>query len=1518
MIAVAASVCIAVMTACGGGWGDHPEVVRGPASQTVIAGQTATFSVTADGTAPLSYQWSENGVALKGANGASYTTPATTGTDNGAVFSVTVTNAVGGASSASAMLTVELPPAIVTPPANQVVTAGQMTTFTVGATGTGPLAYQWYRNGVAIPGATGASYSTMTSGNDNGAIFTAVVTNMAGTVTTYTATLTVNVPPTITLQPVSDTVDAGRTATYRAAATGTAPITYQWYRSGVAIPGATGSAYTTAATVSGDSGASFTVVAANVAGTVSSAAAGLTVNVGPTFTLQPQSQTITAGQTATLSAAVTGTGPITYQWYLNGAAIGGATANFYTTPALAGTNSGSAYTVTATNVAGSTTSVAAVLTVNVVPTIAVQPVAQTVTVGQPAVFSVAATGTGPLTYQWYRSGGVIAGATQSSYTTAATSSEDSGATFSVIVSNAAGSVTSVVAGLTVNTPPSITIQPTAATVTLGQPATFFTAATGTAPLNYQWYDGGVAIAGATSRYYTTAATVSGSNGSAYTVVVTNAAGSVTSAVATLSVNSPPVITLQPNSQTATAGQTASFTVAATGTAPLSYQWFRNGAAISGATASAYTTPATVSGDSGALFTVTVTNAAGTVTSVAATLTVNSPPTITMQPMSETVTVPQTASFSVIVTGTAPLGYQWYKNGAAIGGATASSYTTPATATSSSVPVYTVTVTNGVGSVTSVAADLTVNNSPLANNTLVCGSVTPPFGATITVVPNFSGGTGVIGTNGYGSSNVTTSALSGSSYTSTAITTATTFTLTVTGSGGAATVNSCTATPTPVTITPITPAAQTMAPGSQTFGATAVGGATNTLTWTATGGSFSGNVWTAPSAPGSYTITATSVDDPAVHVTTTATVTVPVITAQPISKNACSGYSPSLSIGANYATGYQWSFNGGVVGGDASTLTLSDVTTSSNGSYSCMVSNAAGSVTSNTVTLKVVNPTTLTITTQPTSLSVYATQTATFSVAASGTGTLKYQWYQGAVGSGAAINGATSSTYTTPALAVGSSGTSYYVTVTDPDCTSTTVTSTAATVTVSGADTAVPPTIIVQPSGVTTPVAGSPTFSVSATGGGTISYQWYRVPYSSTELTNPTAGSEISGATATTYVVPAAYATQSNDGDAYFVVVTNAYGTAVSSRAVLAVGAGIVLQINAEPQTDYVAVDTLASFTTSATCTGCIPAYQWYWYAPGATTASPLTDQTVSSGVLSGATISGSLTSSLTLENVPASASGALLYVVVTSTSDGTTQISGTNPLTSTTAGLFVGTLNTVGASTPGSGLCDSNTVNWVLNGNNPGTAAGDVPYQNTTACTMQLTNDQGGEHSAVYWPTLISTAKFSVSFTVALTATNGTPADGFTMVLADPSQGATTASLGATGQGLGADGIPGFVLGFDTYQNGDKQADPGCGSCDPVPVPYMAVGQGASSLWENPWTFVNGELDTQNSTDYTPSQFANATHSYVVTVVNSIMTVTMDGNELFTGTVTLPPNAYLGFTASTGGAMESVTFSNLTATISAP
>jgi len=173
----------------------------------------------------------------------------------------------------------------------------------------------------------------------------------------------------------------------------------------------------------------------------------------------------------------------------------------------------------------------------------------------------------------------------------------------------------------------------------------------------------------------------------------------------------PTISVQPVNQSVAAGQTATFSVTAAGTAPLSYQWQKGNTAITGATSASYTTTATTTADSGSQFSVIVNNAAGNVTSNAATLTVTATsvaPSITQQPSSVTVTAGQTATFSVTSIGTDPLSYQWLQGTTTITGATLASYTTPVTTTANNGTQYKVVVSNSAGNATSNPAALTVN------------------------------------------------------------------------------------------------------------------------------------------------------------------------------------------------------------------------------------------------------------------------------------------------------------------------------------------------------------------------------------------------------------------------------------------------------------------------------------------------------------------------------------------------------------------------------------------------------------------------------------------------------------------------------------------------------------------------------------------------------------------------------------------------------------------------------------------
>ena len=488
--------------------------------------------------------------------------------------------------------------------------------------------------------------------------------------------------------------------------------------------------------------------------------------------------------------------------------------------------------------------------------ITAQPASQSVTAGQSATFSVAATGTGTLTYQWKMGTTAIGGATAASYTTPATTSSESGTQFTVVVTDSTGNLTSNPATLTVTASavaPSITSQPANKTVTAGQTATFSVTATGTAPLTYQWKKSGAAISGATSASYTTPATTASDNNAQFTVIVTNSVSNATSNPATLTVDVPPSITTQPANRTINAGQTATFTVAATGTGTLSYQWKKNGATISGATSASYTTPATVASDSGASFTVTVTASSVSVTSNPATLTVNAPPapptppSITTQPASKTVLAGQTATFSVSATGTSPMTFQWSKGATAIGGATSASYTTPATTNADNGAQFSVTISNGAGKITSAAATLTVT----AAATLLNASQTTLNFSNVNIGSNSV--LPVTFTNG-GNSNVTISSvtISGAGYTASGVqsgqivTPGKTATLNVTftpaGTG-----------PIPGSVTVTSDA--TNSPASVTLSGSGVQPVSHsvTLTWTASTSTVSGyNVYRSTVSGGPYT------------------------------------------------------------------------------------------------------------------------------------------------------------------------------------------------------------------------------------------------------------------------------------------------------------------------------------------------------------------------------------------------------------------------------------------------------------------------------------------------------------------------------------------------------------------------------------------------------------------------------------------------------------------------------------------
>jgi hypothetical protein len=374
-------------------------VITSVGTATFTAGSAGTFAVTATGspaptlthwgTLPTGVTFTDNGngsAALAG-------TPAS-GTRGPYPFTITAANTAGSVTQ-NFLLTVNpaptTPPAITAHPVSQAVNVGQAATFSAAATGTPVPTVQWQSSTdgaswSSIAGATNTTYTTPAAmAAMNGYRYRAAFNNTAGTAYSNAATLTVNVPPVVTANPVSQTVTAGQTATFTASASGSPTVQWQLSTNGGSIwsdiAGATTGSYTTPVTTTTMNGYRYRAVFTNSIGTATSNAAILTVNppdVAPSITLHPVNQTVTVGQRATFSAAANGSPTPTMQWQLstNGGSvwsnISGATNTSYTTPITTAAMNGYQYHAVFTNRAGTATTNAAILTVNAqIPALAI-------------------------------------------------------------------------------------------------------------------------------------------------------------------------------------------------------------------------------------------------------------------------------------------------------------------------------------------------------------------------------------------------------------------------------------------------------------------------------------------------------------------------------------------------------------------------------------------------------------------------------------------------------------------------------------------------------------------------------------------------------------------------------------------------------------------------------------------------------------------------------------------------------------------------------------------------------------------------------------------------------------------------------------------------------------------------------------------------------------------------------------------------------------------------------------------
>jgi hypothetical protein len=251
-------------------------------------------------------------------------------------------------------------PVITTQPVAQNGCTGTNVSFSVVATGTPTLNYQWRRNSVNIGGATSSTLNLTGITSANAGNYDCVITNLCGTITSNQAALSISNGPIIVGQPSSTTVCEGTNTSFSVFATGP-NLTYQWRKNGVNIGGANGSTLFINNAQPADA-ATYDCVVTNQCGAPDSNDATLTVNALPSFTTQPTGGALNAGDPLALTVAATGFGSITYQWKLDGVDIGGATSATYNVASVTSADAGT-YTCVATNSCGSRTSDAAVVTV---------------------------------------------------------------------------------------------------------------------------------------------------------------------------------------------------------------------------------------------------------------------------------------------------------------------------------------------------------------------------------------------------------------------------------------------------------------------------------------------------------------------------------------------------------------------------------------------------------------------------------------------------------------------------------------------------------------------------------------------------------------------------------------------------------------------------------------------------------------------------------------------------------------------------------------------------------------------------------------------------------------------------------------------------------------------------------------------------------------------------------------------------------------------------------------------------
>lgn len=1142
---------------------EEPAITSQSSSSSVCENQSITLSVTASGAQPLTYQWYKNNNAITGATNNTYTISSIS-TSDAATYKCRATNSCGYDESSGIVLTVKAAPSISSQTGTVNVCSNSAAPFSITATGSTPLTYQWYNSSGSIGTATNNTYTISAASTSDAGNYYCIATNSCGSATSNAIPLMVNSAPSVTVQPQSLVKCESQSAIFNIQSSGSSPITYQWYKGGVSISGATSSSHLISPVSTSDA-ANYYCKATNSCGTATSTSAALTVNTGVSITSQSSSQTICDGASPNFQINVSGTTPIAYQWYNDQGSISGATSSSISITSADTSDAGNYYCVAINNCSSSTSS-NILLTVNESPAVENQPVSKTVCENLSAVYNVTASGTAPLSYQWYDNNGIISGATSSSYIIPQVSSADAG-TYYVKVTNSCGNINSNTANLTVKNNVGITSQSSSTTVCEGASPSFSITATGSSPISYQWYKDNSLISGSTNNTLSLTS-VDSSDAGSYYVMATNSCNSAQSNGISLTVNESPSILFQPVSQTVCENLSAIFNVTTSGTGPLSYQWYDNNGLISGATSSSYLIAQNSTSTAGSYY-VKVSNSCGILNSNTATLTVNTNVAITAQSSSLTKCSGNSASFSVTATGTSPITYQWYLNGNAISGATSSTYSISQADTSYAGDYYCV-VTNSCNSAQSLTRTLTINSAPQITQQSTGSTLCSGSNISLSVGAN---GSGSLAYQWYKNS----VAIAGANSSvlpiyQIASADAGTYTCTITNSCGFVTSNNM------VLVVNSAPSISSQSSNQivcenalALFNVNATGTAPMAYQWYNSLGLISG------ATSSSYSISSADTSDIDIYYCTISnscdTVTsnnisltvnqAPSIINQSSGATKCIGSAFSFSVNAIGASplSYQWYDANGPISGAVNNLYLiNSVDTSDNGTYYCVITNSCGSVTSTNKILTVNQAPSFT--SQSNSSTKCEGSSMLFTVNANGSTPLSYQWF---VDTGM-VAGANANSYSISNVLFANAG-NYYCVVSN-SCGS--ITSSTKTLSVNTS-----PTILSQSASDTLCQGQSMVFNINTSGTSPITYQWYK------------GSTPISGAVNSIYMI--ASVDTLNAGN-YSVTATNGCGNIQSSNVLLTVNklAQITFQSGDSSRCEGESVQ----LNVNVSGTGPI-AYQWY-------------------------------------------------------------------------------------------------------------------------------------------------------------------------------------------------------------------------------------------------------------------------------------------------------------------------------------